>query len=110
MKKYDKATEFYGPKYIEKFMGDANKLASYANFWGGQGNNLESALQAAKKSVDLAPGVPSNWGALAIVCQKMKKNDDALKAGEKAVELAPENQKMYYKNRLESLKKSMETK
>jgi tetratricopeptide (TPR) repeat protein len=110
MKKFDKAIEFYGPKYIDKFMSDANKLSSYANFWGGQGNNLESALQAAKKAVDLAPGVPSNWGALAVVHQKMKNNDDAIKAGEKAVELAPENQKTYYKNRLETFKKSLETK
>jgi tetratricopeptide (TPR) repeat protein len=110
MKKYDKAIEFYGPKYIDKFMSDANKLGSYANFWGSQGNNLESALQAAKKAVELAPAVPSGWGSLAIVYQKLKKNDEALKAGEKAVELAPENQKSYYKNRFDSLKKAMEAK
>lgn len=110
MKKYDKAMEFYGPTYIEKFMDNANKLSSYANFWSGQGNNLESALQAARKSVDLAPAVSSNWGALGIVYQKMKMNDEALKAGEKAVELAPENQKTYYKNRLEAFKKSLEAK
>ncbi len=109
-KKYDKALEFYGPKYIGQFMSDANKLSSYASFWGGQGNNLESALQAGKKAVDLAPSLPSTWMALATVYQKKKDNEEALKAGEKALEMAPENQKSFYKNRLEALKKAMEPK
>jgi tetratricopeptide (TPR) repeat protein len=105
LKKFDKAMEFYGPEYIGKFMGDANKLSTYADFWTSQGSNLEGALAAAKKAVELSQGVASNWGILALVYQKMKNYDEAIKAGEKAVELVGENQKTYYKNRLEAIKK-----
>lgn len=109
-KKNDRALDLYGTRYVEKWMGDAGRLASYASFWSEQGTNLESALGAAKELVDLSPGQSRSWGTLAIVHQKMKNKDEALKAGEKAVELAPENQKTYYKNRLETLKKAFEAK
>ena len=106
LNKMDKALELFGPKYAEKYSGDANKLYSYASFWADQEKNLESALAAAKKTVELAPTTPYYWGALATVHQKMKNFDEAIKAGEKAVELADENQKSYYKGKLDTIKKA----
>jgi cytochrome c-type biogenesis protein CcmH/NrfG len=55
----------------------------------GQGKNLESALEAAKKSVALTPGAYTGWNNLSQVNLKLKKYDDALKAAEKALEIAP---------------------
>jgi tetratricopeptide (TPR) repeat protein len=101
----DKAMEVYGPKYAEKFSSDANKLMGYATFWGEQAKNLEGALSAAKKSTDLAPTNPRCWNALATVYQKMNKMDEAIAMTQKAVDVAPENQKTFYKNKLEVLKK-----
>jgi hypothetical protein len=37
----------------------------------------------------------------------MKKYDEALKAAEKALELAPERSKEFYKKRIEQIKKAM---
>ena len=106
LNKTDKALELFGPKYVEKYIGDASRLYSYASFWADQDKNLESALAAAKKSVELAPTTPYYWGTLATVHQKMKNYDDAIKAAEKAMELADENQKSYYKGKLDAIKKA----
>jgi tetratricopeptide (TPR) repeat protein len=105
LNKMDKALEFFGPTYAGKNKDDASKLITYAGFWANQGSNLQSALDAAKRSVELSPSLAGAWGALAQVHMKMKKSDEAIKAGEKAVEVAGENQKTYYKNRLEAMKK-----
>jgi tetratricopeptide (TPR) repeat protein len=61
-------------------------LSSYANFWNRQGTNLESALDAAKRSVALTSDYYNNF-VLAQVLFKMKDYPEALKAAEKAVEL-----------------------
>jgi tetratricopeptide (TPR) repeat protein len=104
--KTEKALELYGPSYIQKNMDKPNILTSYAYFWSGQDKNLESALEAAKKGVELSPS-SSTWSALSQVYQKMKKYDEALKAAEKALELAPERSKEFYKKRIEQIKKAM---
>jgi tetratricopeptide (TPR) repeat protein len=106
LNKLDRALELFGPSYVEKNGGDANKLYTYANFWSGEEKNLESALAAAKKAVELSPATPYYWGTLAGVHHKMKHDDEAITAGEKAVALADENQKAYYKNKLDAIKKS----
>lgn len=87
-------------------MDKPNILSSYAYFWSGQDKNLESALEAAKKGVELSPS-SSTCSALSQVYQKMKKYDEALKAAEKALELAPERSKEFYKKRVEQIKKAM---
>lgn len=40
----------------------------------------------------------------------MKNYEDAIKTGEKAVEMADENQKAYYKSKLDAIKKAKEGK
>jgi len=53
LNKPEKALAVYGPDFIKKNMTDQGVLASYAAFWSRQGKNLESALEAAKESVEL---------------------------------------------------------
>ncbi len=87
-------------------MDKSSTLGSYARFWAGLGKNLESALKAAKKSVDLAPDA-YNWDILSRVYEKLNNYDKALKAQEKAVELAGE-QAQRYQGRINLLKKAIE--
>lgn len=104
--KMEKALEVYGPEFIKDKMDDANALNNYAWFWVNLSKNLESSLEAAKKSVELAPAA-YNWDTLAFVYQKLKRYDEALKAQEKAVELAGE-QAARYKGRIKQIKRAME--
>lgn len=100
----DKAMALFGPAYAEKSDKDAGALSSYASFWSGQGKNLEGALAAAKRAVELKPAQYYGWVTLSGVQSKMKNPAEAVKAMEKAVELAPESIKDYYKKSLEKLK------
>ena len=104
--KKEKALEVYGPDFIKDKMDKAGALKSYAWFWAGLGENLESALETAKKSVELAPAA-YNWDTLAFVYQKLKRYNLALKAQEKAIELAGEQAKRY-EGRLRQIKKAIE--
>jgi len=108
--KLAKALEIYGPQAIEKDMNNASRLNSYADFWANQEKNLESALVVSKKAVDLSPKTYYYWGTLATVFAKLKQYDDAIRAGEKALELAPENQKEFVRTRLDAVKKEKEGK
>jgi tetratricopeptide (TPR) repeat protein len=84
--KIDKAMAVYGPEFAKKNWGDQASLSSYASFWNKQGTNLDSALAAAKKSVDLTSDYYNNY-VLGQVLFKLKNYAEALKAAEKAVEL-----------------------
>ena len=109
LKNPEKAMNVYGPKYAEKNATDANKLMGYSTFWAEQEKNLDGALTAAKTSTELTPANARGWNAVSLVYQKMKKLDEAIKMMEKAVEVAAENQKSFYKNKLEVLKKQAGT-
>ena len=87
--KEDRALAVYGPEFAKKNAGDASPLFSYASFWNRQEKNLESALEAAKKSVELESQNYS-YGLLADLHLKLKNFDEALKAAEKALALAQE--------------------
>ena len=91
LNKTDKALAIYGPEFIKKNMADQGVLSSYASFWSRQGKdkegkNLESALEAARKSVELTSDYYNNY-TLGNILFKLKRNDEALKYAEKAVEL-----------------------
>jgi tetratricopeptide (TPR) repeat protein len=105
--KEEKALKLFGPDYAAKYQDDANVLNSYAMFWAQQGKNLESALEVSKRSVELQ-GAYYNWDTLATVYQKMKKYEDALKAAEKAHELADDQIKARYGAKLQLIKKALE--
>jgi tetratricopeptide (TPR) repeat protein len=99
-----KALELYGPAFAKKNAADATSLYSYAGFWARQGKNLNDALAAAKKSVELMPGAYYVWSTLSLVHEKMKNYPEAIKAKEKAIELAPDTVKETFKKDLEKLK------
>jgi tetratricopeptide (TPR) repeat protein len=105
--KLDKALAVFGPDILKEFMDQPSELSRYARFWASQGENLESALKAAKKAVELYPS-DGTWDAVSQVYTKQKKYDEALKAAEKAVELADEQVKARYKNRIKQIKKAQE--
>lgn len=104
MDKEDRALALYGPAYMQKNINDASTLNSYAWFWAGQGKNLQSALIAAKKAVELQPKRYYIWDTLATVYAKAKNWPEAIKTMEKAVELAPDSSKETYKKNLEKIK------
>jgi tetratricopeptide (TPR) repeat protein len=85
----EKALAIYGPEFLKKNMDNASNLGRYAQFWSNQGQNLESALTAAKKITELTPDGYSGFNALGSVYLKMKNYAEALKAAEKALALAP---------------------
>jgi len=86
----DKALATYGPEFLKKIMDNAGMLGRYAQFWSDQGQNLESALEAAKKAIALTPDNYSPWNTLGQVYLKQKNFEEALKAAEKALSLAPD--------------------
>jgi len=105
--KLEKALDVFGPEFIKEYVDQPSDLSRYARFWANQGKNLESALEAAKKAVELYPS-DSTWDTVSRVYTKLKKYSEALEAAEKAVELADEGVKARYENRLKQIKKAQE--
>ncbi len=101
----DKALATYGPEFLKKIMDNAGQLGRYAQFWSGQGQNLESALDAAKKATILTPNNYSPWNTMGQIYLKQKNYGEALKASEKALSLAPDQPPQIK----ESIKKNIET-
>ena len=106
----DKALALFGPAFVQKKMGDASALNEYAWFWAGKGKNLDSALIAAQKAVELKPKQYYIWDTLGAVYGKLKNTAAAVKAMEKAIELAPEATKATYRRNLEKIKAEAEKK
>jgi tetratricopeptide (TPR) repeat protein len=104
LKMDDKALALFGPAYAKKNDTDAPAMSSYAWFWSGQDKNLDGALAAAKRATELKPAQYNSWVTLSNVQAKMKNFADAIKSMEKAIELASESLKDYYKKALEKLK------
>ncbi|NTU51272.1 MAG: hypothetical protein HGA94_02390 [Candidatus Aminicenantes bacterium] len=87
LEKTEKALAVYGPDQAKKSWDDPSALSSYASFWNRQGKNLDGAVEAAKRSVELKAEY-YNCFILGQMLFKAKRYDEALKAAEKAVELA----------------------
>jgi len=110
LNKPERALANFGPEFIKKFMDRPNDLGKYALFWISQDKNLDGALVAAKRTVELAPKSPNMWDLLSIVYQKQKNYDEAIKAAEMALAVAPEQRKTVYQKKLEAVKKAKEGK
>ena len=66
---------------------------------------LESALEAVKKAVELAPDAFNSWNTLSQINLKLKKYDEALKAAERAAESAPSEQlKNIFRKQIDQIK------
>jgi tetratricopeptide (TPR) repeat protein len=102
--KEDKASAVYGRAFAQKNWGDAMTLWQYAGFWARQNKNLDDALAASKRSVELLPGLNNLWSTLSLVHEKMQNYPEAIKAAEKALETAPEAAKANYQKTVDRLK------
>jgi tetratricopeptide (TPR) repeat protein len=103
-----KALEVYGPAWLEKDGTSltAQDIRSYATFWLRQGTNLDSALAAAKRAVELEPRTYYLWTTLSDVYAKMGNKPESIKAAEKAVELADPQSKPAMQKKLDVLRGS----
>ncbi len=74
-----KALEVYGPAWLENNgVGlSAQDIRSYATFWLRQGTNLDSALAAAKRTVELEPRTYYMWTTLSDIYAKMGNKPEA---------------------------------
>ncbi|MBN2415963.1 tetratricopeptide repeat protein [bacterium] len=103
MDSLEKALELYGEEFLYDNIEDARTLYSYALFWTRQGQNLENALFAAERAVQLSDQY-YYWNALGQVHRKMGNYQEAIQAVGKAVELNP---LPYYQQQLEEIRKEM---
>jgi tetratricopeptide (TPR) repeat protein len=99
-----KALEMFGPAFAKAHGADAAALEGYVVFWGTQGKNLDDALAAGRRLVEIKPNGYYGWYALSSVLLARKDYDGALKAAEKTVELADEAFKDYYRKNIEKIK------
>jgi len=109
MDRQDKALEKYGPDFIKGQQDKSDALSSYARFWAGMKKNLESALQASLKSVELDPS-HYKYGTMSLVYSSLEKHAEALKAVEKAAELAGKDTARYQGQIAQIKKKIVEKK
>ncbi len=104
-----KALEIFGPAWLQKNSAKAANFQSYASFWANQGKNLDEALAAAKKAIEMRPDTYYMWSTLANVHMKMKSYDEALAATQKAIDLADNDRvKEYLKKSIERIKAAKE--
>ena len=82
------ALEVFGPAYAKIYWDEPGELRTYIYFWTQQGKNLDGALAAGLRTVELRPRAYYHWSALADLYVKMGNQAEALKAAEKAVEFA----------------------
>jgi tetratricopeptide (TPR) repeat protein len=88
----DKALEVFGPEYIKRNFDKSDALYPYAWYWNQQGKNLESALEAIRRMIEIQPGL-TYFDIQAQILLKLENYDEALKSAERALALARESVK-----------------
>jgi len=99
-----RALEVFGPAYAKTYWDEPGELRTYIYFWTQQGKNLDGALAAGLRTVELRPRAYYHWTALADLYAKMGKMPEALKAAERAVEFSSAAAKPAMQKKLEALK------
>lgn len=99
-----RALEVFGPTYAKKYWGEPGELRAYIYFWTQQGKNLDGALAAGLRTVEVRPRAYYHWSALADLYAKRGNHAEALKAGGKAVEFASPAAKPAMQKNLEKIK------
>jgi len=104
-----KAAEVYGKNIFDQYAkaDNADGLNGYAWFWAERGKNLESALDAAKLSINLKDS-HYTWDTLSMVYWKMGSYDEAIRAEETALKMIGDSNEEYEK-RIKEIKADMET-
>lgn len=82
-------------KVLDARPNDPDVLSDYAWYCAGEGIELDTALKAAQKAVELKPAESDNVATLAEVYFKMGRKGDAVKAIDKAIAQKPEEE--YYR-------------
>jgi tetratricopeptide (TPR) repeat protein len=88
----EKALAAFGPEYAQRNRDRTDALYPYAWYWNGQGTNLESALEAIDRVIEIQPGL-SYFDIRAQILLKLKRYDEALASAERALALAQESAK-----------------
>jgi tetratricopeptide (TPR) repeat protein len=88
----EKALEVFGPEYLKKNLDKPDALYPYAWYWNKEEKNLESALEAIKRMIEIQPGL-TYFDIQSQLLLKLKKYDEALASAEKALALARESAK-----------------
>jgi tetratricopeptide (TPR) repeat protein len=101
VRKESRALEIYGPEFSRKNWNQAGSLYGYSRFWLDRSRNLENALGAARRMVELEQGTYYYWDTLAGLESKAKNFAAAVKAAEKAVETADDETKPSMRKKLE---------
>jgi tetratricopeptide (TPR) repeat protein len=99
-----KALDLFGPAFARSRWDQPGELRSYVWFWTQKGINLENALAACKRALELRPRAYYHWQAMADVLLKMKDYGEAVKAAEKAVEFASPAAKPAMQKNLEKVR------
>jgi tetratricopeptide (TPR) repeat protein len=99
-----KALEVFGPSFARKYWDEPGELRSYIYFWTQKGKNLDGALAAAQRALELRPRAYYHWSSLADLYVKMGKREEAVKAAKKAVEFASQAAKPAMQKNLDKIK------
>jgi tetratricopeptide (TPR) repeat protein len=102
--KDDRALAVYGPEFARQNRDKAGSLYGYSRFWLTQDRNLESALEAARRMIELEQGTWFYWDTLAGLEAKAKNFAAAVKAGEKAIGIADDETKPSLQKKLDLYK------
>jgi tetratricopeptide (TPR) repeat protein len=104
----EKAINAFGQDFVDRHTEneEAGPLNGYAWFWALKGKNLESALAAAKKSIEF-DDQHFTWDTLSMVYWKMGEHQKAIEAEEKALEMAG-GENAGYEERIEEIKVDMQ--
>ena len=99
-----RALEVFGPAYAKTYWTEPGELRAYIYFWTQQGKNLDGALTAGLRTVELRPRAYYHWSALADLYAKMGNQAEALKSAEKAVAFASPATKPAMQKNLDKIK------
>ncbi len=110
IRKKARALEIFGPEFAKQKWDQAGDLARYISFWTTRGENLEHALAAARRVVEIDSTKAEYWNVLATAFWKSKDYDAAIKAEEEAIRLAKSPYQTMYKRRLDLIKKERDAK
>jgi tetratricopeptide (TPR) repeat protein len=88
----EKALDVFGPGYAKENRDRTDALYNYAWYWNRKGQNLESALEAIARVIEIQPGL-TYFDLQAQILLKLKKYGEALASAERALALAKESAK-----------------